>query len=237
MYDQSNVSRFDDLLHSGKKIFVLNNTEPKGVLCTTIHDPISGKSHKLEFPRTWIPFCLTSMLPRNVLEHNIEIRRTLANNTLKIVEESEALALLNTQRGKEEYDRLTKSQFSAGSSKHNEQKASLLSALSYSQKDLNSIENPNVEKENLTLHPKMQAWEQRVMVGDLDNATLINDLEIHSNELTESDLEYLVTGQFPAEVKSYAQERLTTGTYRFGKDKRSAIPSNQYHDGGDWAQV
>jgi hypothetical protein len=228
-----NLTQFDELFSAGKKIFVINNTEPKGLLSTTINDPISGKTHKLEFPRTWIPFCLTSMLPRNVLEHNIDLRRTLQKNTLKIIPEAEALAILNSERGRKEYSRLVESEFANGSRNDSARKAAMLSTVRSSQQAVNSLDNPNFTQEELSLHPKMRPWEQRIVVGELDGAALVNELEIHSGELTVSDLQFLIAGQFPQEVKAYAQERLNTGTFRSKAVATSgSIPVDKYES--DW---
>jgi len=232
MYEQDNLSKFDELFTSGKKIYVINNTEPKGLLSTTINDPISGKSIKLEFPRTWIPFCLTSMLPRNVLEHNIELRRTLQKNTLKIIPEEQAVEMLSSERGRKEYSRLTESDFAAGSKTESSRKKDMVSAVRSSQQAVNSLDNPHSNQEELTLHPKMRAWEQRIVVGEIDGPTLVNDLEIHSGELTVSDLQFLVAGQFPQDVKSYAQERMNTGTFRSKSLTAGSIPVDKYES--DW---
>lgn len=232
MYEQDNLSKFDELFTAGKKIYVINNTEPKGLLSTTINDPISGKSIKMEFPRTWIPFCLTSMLPRNVLEHNIELRRTLQKNTLKIIPEEQAVEMLNSERGRKEYSRLTESDFAAGSKTESTRKRDMVSAVRSSQQAVNSLDNPHTNQEELTLHPKMRAWEQRIVVGEIDGPTLVNDLEIHSGELTVNDLQFLVAGQFPQDVKSYAQERMNTGTFRSKSLTAGSIPVDKYES--DW---
>jgi len=231
-YYQDNLSQFDDLLTSGKKIFVVNNTEPKGLLSTTINDPISGKSIKLEFPRTWIPFNLTAMLPRNVLEHNVDLRRTLQKNILKIVPEEEAMTLLNSERGRKEYSRLAESEYAAGSRLDSTRKQSLMAAVANSQQAVNSLDNPSVNKEELSLHPKIRPWEQRIVVNELDGAGLLNELEIHANELTEADFQFLLTGQFPQEVKEYAQERLSSGNVRTKPMITGGIPVEKYES--DW---
>ncbi len=230
---QDNLTMFDELFSAGKKIYVINNTEPKGLLSTTINDPISGKSIKLEFPRTWIPFCLTSMLPRNVLEHNIELRRTLQKNTLKIIPEEQAVEMLNSERGRKEYSRLTESEFAAGSRMNSARKTAMVDAVRSSKQAINSLDNPNVNQEELTLHPKMRPWEQRIVVGEIDGTALVNELEIHSGELTAADLQFLVAGQFPQEVKAYAQERINTGTYRSkAASTVGSIPMDKYES--DW---
>jgi hypothetical protein len=228
---QDNLTQFDDLFRENKKIFVINNTEPKGLLSTTINDPISGKAIKLEFPRTWIPFCLTSMLPRNVLEHNVELRRTLQKNTLKIIPEAQAQEMLSSPRGRAEYSRLTESEFAAGSKIESARKTAMVNSVKSGEQALNSPDNQSAEEE-LTLHTKMRPWEQRIVVGEMDGPALINELEIHANELTSHDLQYLTTAQFPQDVKSYAQERLNTGTFRNKSLTSGSIPMDKYES--DW---
>ena len=77
-------SKFEEKLNDGEPIYVLNNTEPRGVLICTINDPSSGKPRKLEFPKTWIPFCLTDMLPRNVISNSLELRQYINNGLLTL---------------------------------------------------------------------------------------------------------------------------------------------------------
>jgi hypothetical protein len=172
------------------------------------------------------------MLPKNVLEHNIELRRTLQKNTLKIIPEEQALEMLNSERGRKEYSRLTESEFSAGSRTDSERKNAMVSAVRSSQQSVNSLDNPHVNQDELNLHPKMRAWEQRIVVGEIDGSNLINELEIHSGELTASDLQFLLAGQFPQDVKSYAQERINTGTFRNKSLTTGSMPVDSYES--DW---
>jgi len=233
-YEKDNLTLFDELFQANKKIYVINNTEPKGLLSTTINDPISGKSIKLEFPRTWIPFCLTSMLPRNVLEHNIELRRTLQKNTLKIISEEKAMEMLSSERGRKEYSRLNESVFAGGSHANSAQKASMVNAVRTSQQAVNSLNNPNVNYDEVALHPKLRAWEQRIVVGEIDGPALVNELEIHREELTAADLQFLITGQFPQEAKAYAQEMVSAGVFKTKTVAASAgaLPVETYES--DW---
>jgi len=226
VYD--NLSQFETLLRDGKPIYVLNNTEPKGLLSTTVNDPISGKTLKLEFPRTWIPFCLTSMLPRNVLEHNIDLRRTLQKSVLKVISEEQALAILNSERGRAEYSRLMESEFTAGSRLNSDRKQQLVSAVATAQQDV--LSNTNVSQEMLELHPKMKAWEQRFVVGELNAKSLANELEIHRGELGKDDLHFLLAGQFPTEVKDLASDVLKTGVFK--NKAPNVIPQEKY--ASDW---
>ena len=108
------VTSFDSLLRNNDSIYVENNTEPRGLLLCTINNPVSGKPEKLEFPRTWIPFCLTDMLPREVLERSLELRKMFNKGLLKYVPEEEAVKILSSTEGKAEFDRLMHSEFAKG---------------------------------------------------------------------------------------------------------------------------
>lgn len=205
---------FKAMLDSGKDIYVLNNTEPRSLLICTVNDPISGKPQKLEFYRTWIPFCLTDMLPREVLEKSIEIRRFFQKGLLKLIPEEEAVKILDSNDGRQEYERLMQSEFTKGG-KMTDRKQGMLDAERSAQMNLTSSGvNPNVQYNELNLHPKMRSWEMRSMVGELTGSVLLNELKIHANELSKDDVNFLISAQFPQEVKDHASELLKKGSFK-----------------------
>ena len=205
---------FESLLKMGGAIFVENNTEPRGLLLCTINDPVSGKPQKLEFPRTWIPFCLTDMLPREVLERSIELRKMFSKGLLKYVPEDEATKILSSVEGQAEYARLHQSEFSRDG-KMTDRKQTMINQLTQQQHDLTSAgANPNVQYDEANLHPKIKAWETRVIVGELDGAAMMSEIRIHSNEFTATDYQFLLAGQFPQEVKDYASQAVASGSVK-----------------------
>jgi len=211
---QSNLSLFQSLLASGQKIYVMNNIEPKGLYVITVTDPLSGKSKTLQFPRTWIPTCLTEKLPKGVLEQSIEIRDAMEMETLKIIPEEQAMSLLGTERGRNEYKRLNESKFAAGHK--SKAKTDMLASAEITNQVKASMDGQitGEEEARFKLHPKMKGWEQRILVGEFDGPTLVNDLEIHKAELTEDDYQFLLTAQFPQDVKAFASEMLRGGSFR-----------------------
>ena len=202
---------FDKELAAGEPIFVLNNTEPRGILICTVNDPVSGKPRKLEFPKTWIPFCLTDMLPASAIENAIELRQYASSGLLKKIPKEDALQILNSDRGQKEFNRLTKSKFSRDSIMNDAKKGMMASE--EVNRGLNNVNNPGVDTTELRLHPKVKAWERRIVAGEFDSDTLINEIEIHRNELGREDFNYLLTGQFPEEVKAVASESIEKGQY------------------------
>lgn len=208
------VASFDSLLRNPGSIYVENNTEPRGLLLCTINNPVSGKPEKLEFPRTWIPMCLTDMLPREVLERSLELRKMFNKGLLKYIPEEEALKTLNSPEGRQEYDRLMQSEFSKDS-RMTERKRGMIDQLAHQQHELTSAgANPNVQYDEANLHPKVKAWETRVIVGELDGAAMMSELRIHASEFSKSDFEFMLAAQFPQEVKDYASTALAAGNVK-----------------------
>jgi hypothetical protein len=220
--DFNNLTKFETALRQDKSVYVINNTEPRGLFVCTVSDPTSGRQVKLELQKTWIPYCLTDILPRGILETSVEIRNSLRKNILRIIDEKEALSMLNSPKGRAEYARLNASEFTAGTA--SERKSNLMESVSLTQAANSSTENPNVDAAQITLHPKMQAWEQRVAAGEMDGNSLASELEIHRGELTEEDLQFLLAGAFLREAKEFATEALQTGNYRTsGPMKQGAL--------------
>lgn len=225
--DYSNLSKFETSLRNGKPVYVINNTEPRGLFVCTVSDPTSGRQVKLELQKTWIPYCLTDILPRGILESSVEIRNSLRKNILRIVDESEAVSILSSPKGQAEYLRLNSSEFTSGTS--SSRKSAMIDAVNLTNSASHSTENPNVDRSQITLHPKMQAWEQRVAAGELDGGTLSSELEIHRGELTKNDLQFILSGAFPREAKEFATEALVSGQYRTGEPLK---PSSLFSPGG-----
>jgi len=210
--DFTNLTKFESALRSDKPVYVINNTEPRGLFVCTVNDPTSGRQVKLELQKTWIPYCLTDILPRGILETSVEIRTSLRKNILRVVDEKEAVAILSSPKGQAEYARLNSSEFTSGST--SARKTSLMESVNLSNNAHLSTDNPNIDKATINLHPKIQAWEQRVAAGEMDGGSLCAELEIHRGELCEADLQFLLAGGFPREVKEFATDALQTGNYR-----------------------
>lgn len=227
------VTSFDSLLRNNDSIYVENNTEPRGLLLCTINNPVSGKPEKLEFPRTWIPFCLTDMLPREVLERSLELRKMFNKGLLKYVPEEEAVKILSSTEGKAEFDRLMHSEFAKGG-KMTERKQGMINQAQQQQHELTSAGlNPNVQYEEANLHPKVKAWETRVIVGELDGAAMMSELRIHSTEFTKSDFEFMLAGQFPQEVKDYASTQIASGAGKAAPIKKVEAREGESYE-ADW---
>lgn len=211
----SATTNFDDLLRSGKPIWVVNNSEPRSMLIITVNDPLSGKPHNLQFPRTSIPFLLTDMVPREVLERSMQLRTFLLRGVLKVISEEEALKILSSSFGQQEYQRLMTSEFATGAVKSTAAKEMMQSAELGKQTLAGSgVENPDIDYSQVNLHPKVKGWEARVLSGELDGPNLMSDVMIHESEFSKTDLDFMLTGQFPKEVKEFASKKLADGEYK-----------------------
>jgi hypothetical protein len=197
-------------LETQKRIYVLNNTDPRGQLICTVNDPISGKPKDLLIPRTWIPLCLTDMLPRESL-NSIELKKFFNQRTLKLMQEKEAQEVLSSPKGQKEFLRLMQSEFSVGGS--GARKSAQLKVMDEAKQT--ALENPDAAvRDTVHIHPKIKTWEQRVMVGEMNGGALSTELEIHAPEFSLEDLQYLLSGQFPQEAKDFAYDALKTSKFR-----------------------
>lgn len=214
-YGASSAYRgFEDALKSDQPIWVINNSQPKAQLIITITDPLSGKPRTMEFHRTFVPFCLSDMVPRSVLEQSLEIRNFIRKGVLKLITEDEAMKILSSEDGRREHERLNHSEYADGSVVSARVKDMLTSTNLARQTAGITASDPsaNLTVESLaSLHPKIKAWESRVLVEDLDTQGLLSELRIHSSEFTEADCHYLVNGQFPTEARDWAKEKLKSG--------------------------
>jgi len=202
---------FDDALKSGEPIWVINNSQPKSMLIITITDPLSGKPKTMEFHRTFIPFCLTDMVPREILERSLELRNFVRKGVLKMIPEKDALVILNSSDGRKEHARLNTSEFALGSDVS--ARVRDMSAASDTARQTAGIAQvaDGTAVQGAVLHPQLKNWENRVVVGELDLSSLQSELRIHASEFTESDCLYLINGQFPEEVRAWSKEKLKSG--------------------------
>lgn len=222
--------RFEEALKSDQPIWVLNNSQPKAQLIITITDPLSGKPRTMEFHRTFVPFCLSDMVPRSVLEQSLEIRNFIRKGVLKLVTEDEAMKILSSDDGHREHERLNHSEYAEGNVLSARVKDMVSSTNLARQTAGISASDPsaNLTVESLaSLHPKIKAWESRVLVEDLNTQGLLSELRIHANEFTEADCQYLVNGKFPTEACDWAKEKLKSGDLA---TKAVSIPQSSRFD-------
>lgn len=205
---------YDEALQSGEPIWVVNNSKPKSMLIITITDPLSGKPKTMEFYRTFIPFCLTDMVPREILERSLELRNFVQKGVLKMIPEEEALLVLNSDDGKREWARLNTSEFADGGGGEQSQRAREMAEAYNLAKQAAGIAATDVTGQvggGSPVNPKVKVWENRVLAEELTAEDLLSELRIHASELTETDALYIANGQFPDEVRAWSKEKLKSG--------------------------
>jgi hypothetical protein len=201
----------ENALKSGEPVWVLNNSIPKSRLHLTISDPLSGKAKSLEFPPTFIPFCVSDMVPRDILERSLELRTFIQKNILKFITEEEAVGIISSEKGRKEYARLNSSEF-ANTGVISDRVAEMIGSIESAGQILNTTPTGDVAQPS-TLHPKLKIWEDLLTVGTLDTDGLLSELDIYTNEFTKDDCEHLASGKYPDEVKAWAKGKLESGVY------------------------
>jgi len=242
----SKVSEFIKLLKDGSSVYVTNNTDPRGILMCTINNPLSGRSESFNIPKTWIPICLTDLLPVETLAGCTELRQYLQKGVLQLVDEGQAQAVLESPRAQKEFARLYSSEFAVGGI--GKRKDSLVSARNKAKEAL--AQQGHSADEEVQLHPKVRGWERQAETGEIDGDVIANEIEIHKSELNQDDLNYILAGKFPQETKNVVSEVIKEGGYKRAPHASIIIAGNTPFEGprnvsqrkgletsyeGDWA--
>lgn len=203
---------FETALRGTEPIWVVNNSKPRSLLIMTVTDPLSGKAKTLEFYNTFIPFCLTDMLPRGVLEQSMELRTFLMKGILKMIPEAEAHAILTSDKGKKEYERLVTSEFAQGG-KGSERVSAMEATHKSAQEQLANSTATSSVSVAAPVHAKLLGWESRCAAGELEGAALVSELEIYSDEFTQADCTWMLSSLMPQEAKDFASAKIHSGNF------------------------
>jgi len=221
----SHFGGFETAIRSGESIYVINNSKPRSLLIMTVTDPLSGRAKTLEFYNTFIPFCLTDMLPRGVIEQSMELRTFLMKGILKMVSEKEALDILQSPKGKAEYERLVTSDFSQSSKKLNSRAESLENNQRQASEQLAVAEATSSNQVNSSkqVHPKLLGWESRLVAGDLTEDMFLTEFSSYDEEFTGDDCRWVISSQLPQSAKDIAAGKLNGGSYAESSVANSSV--------------
>jgi len=225
---------FENALKGDQPIWVTNNSKPRSLLIMTVTDPLSGRVKTLEFYNTMIPFCLTDMLPRGVIEQSLELRTFIMKGILKIVPEAEAHAILASDKGKKEYERLVTSEFAQGGKGSDRVDAMESQHKTAQEQAMASLSTTSVSVA-APVHAKLLGWESRCVAGDLDGSALSSELDIYADEFTQADCTWMLTSLMPQEAKDFAAAKMRSGNFAAAAPLQSSQNSKvvaQDYDGG-----
>ena len=180
----------EELLESNKPIYVINNTKDRGRVMLTLTHPGTGRIESVFIPVTWIPICITDMVPREMLKASLDFRKYVANGILKLVSPEEAQRILSTEDAKEELRRIYESDFARRDK---------------------SVKVPEPKEESRPteeVNPKVQDIILRLESGSLNGKQAISKLKALGASLTKTDLSFLVANSPSDKVRSWAEKQL-----------------------------
>jgi hypothetical protein len=222
----SQLLQLDDLLASGKPIYVKNSTKnPGGIIHLSITDPYSGKKQALLIPKTWIPICLNDRLSKSMIEGSWDLRTCISNGALKLVDPEEAKKLLNEEDAQAELQRINKSVHTekqlSNSVSTNKGIASNLNALNDQHKQSvreSSKDDVTAEaygpKDDFEENPEYNVHQKVVDTAlGVENATIqirdaVSILRTIEDELTANDYSYVITHVAESQFKNFAKKKL-----------------------------
>ena len=103
--------KLDKLLDDNKPIYVLNNSNPRGILVISLVHPTTGNVTPIKIPVTWVPICVTDHVPPEQLRDSLDFRGYLRKGIIKLVDPDKAEKILASKEAKEELERINKSEF------------------------------------------------------------------------------------------------------------------------------
>lgn len=203
--------RIEEVLQSGKPIFVKNMTSPKGQIILTVGDPATGRIHKVIIPKINLPVCISDRLSPALIQASTDLRSFISKGVLELCDSDKAMATL----AKEGNDQLvanalakaenasTISQFAAreaAEKKDFEGGEAEVAEVASTQRGMDDDENHPNDFVVTTL--------QQVKDGDVkvrDGLTEIRNIE---DTLTLTDLNYIIAEMPEGLIRKYATVRL-----------------------------
>lgn len=186
------MTSLEKLLESNEPIYVVNNTKDRGRVMLTLTHPGTGRIESVYIPVTWIPICITDMVPREMLKASLDFRKYVANGILKIVPAEEAREILKSEEAQEELRRIYESDFA----RHEPETTKAAEPV---------VEEPTPVEE---VSPKVHDIILRLESGSLTPRQAISKLKSLAGSLTKVDLSFLVANSPSDQVRSWAEKQL-----------------------------
>lgn len=221
----------DELLDTGKKIYVKNMTDPVGRLGVAFVDPSNGHTHQFDVPKTWVPVCVSTKIPSNIIKNSIDFRTYLAKGILLLIDPVEAELELGTDDATEEMQRhniSSHSQLSKFSSLRRDQTDKDTKSRNAS---LDLTRDDQREEIEAKVSARVKSIMSRVEYKDLDVKDAINELKTISRELTELDVSWVIAnsqGRINAWATNFLQQQV--GTNAFPKNEVPAAKESKNFD-------
>lgn len=168
-------------------IWVLNKSNPKGNVTISVPNGM-GNIETVIMPATWIPMDLTTQSTKQSLTASPVFRRMLTLGMLQVITEEEAQTLLSPAEAQEEMQRI------------------------YAMPTEMSVDPSSVPKPVTSLKSEaageVSGFALNISHGDtLDEGQVMNALR-SNDQLSKTDMEYIVANSKHSRVKAYLAEKL-----------------------------
>jgi hypothetical protein len=177
------ISALDD--KNIKEVWVLNETKPKGVIALEVKNRADGSATVVAIHPTWVPICLTDQVPKQMLVDSPKFRSIISGGFIKLLDPKGVAEILDDPDVAEEISKI-RDKTADFYKETMPTQLEMSDSVSVVVLDLMSRESNNSIPEN-------------------EAREILNNRE---EELSDTDLEYLIKNSSLAKVKKWAADTL-----------------------------
>lgn len=183
-------------------LYVINNVTDRGRIAFSVMGDMNTPV-TVVVPNTFIPIDLTVYATRNSLMVSSQLRQLLGANNLVIIDNQDALEMMESSRYQAEYKRVFDAEYSAGE-------------VSINLNETNTGPKHSIDDEIKTdattpsLRPLVSDIIERSNEQDADSVAITNSLLVNWDSLTEEEVQAIIGATTNSEVKDFCLEMLTS---------------------------
>lgn len=181
------ISQLDD--KAIKDIWVLNTTNPKGVIALEVKNRADGSPTLVSIPPTWVPICLTDQVPKQMLCDSPKFRAIISGNYVKLLDPTAVQSVLDDPEVAEEINAI---------------RNKTADYFKETLPDNLMVQAPTV---SVVVYDVL-AKEADGSLSENDAKEILNNLNSKEEELSNEDIEHLMKNSTLAKVKKWAADTL-----------------------------
>lgn len=182
-------------------LYVINNVTNRGRIAFSVMGDMNTPV-TVVVPNTFIPIDLTVYATRSSLMVSSQLRQLLSANNLVIIDNQDALEMMESSRYQAEYKRVFDAEYSAGEVSIN------LNETNTGPK--HSIDDEIKTETTPSLRPLVSDIIERSNEQDADSVAITNSLLVNWDSLTEDEVQAIIGATTNSEVKDFCLEMLTS---------------------------
>lgn len=202
-----------ELLRNRSKIYVVNNTKPRGNIVITFFSHGGQQSTNLTIDNSSLPLRIDDQIPHAIIEESMDFRRYIAKRILLLMDETEAEAKLATKHAKAEAEMLHRSKYAADPD-DKDVEATLPREEDDDDDDESIDTTPHIAT---TIYPEVLGILNEIEYGDLSVSDAMIRLRAIAGILGDHDYTYIIAECSKTRVRDWAKKQLMSRRGKSGK--------------------